>query len=920
MSNLFQSPMVRRLALLLSFCLPAFATGARAQAFGAAATAPYILLRENCGTPGSTLQPAGTLGGNGGIDPGELVEVRFAFTNNTGNSIGGLSIFMMTGGGVVSARASDFFAGSAPQGGRIEAVLQFVATGNPGDTIQAQVAVNAGISPVGTVTFPLRLGKVVSLSSTYANPAPLVIPTLGPASIYPSAITVPPSFTGKISSVRVGIHGFAHQHPADVQMMLVSPQGSTALFWAAAGGETPASGLDIMLDDAAAVSLPPDGPLVSGTFKSTAWQTSFPFPGNPPLPPYGASFGVFNGSDARGDWKLYVADVGAQDGGQITGGWELQLSTEDLQSCVSTTSPTLNYPSSPQATPEDKPITLTLGIADDVTPFANLQIAVHSSRQNLIPDSNIVLTPVSGGLSMTLIPLTNAYGVGPGQGADITTRVTDGDGLFTEKTFRLDVTPVNDLPTLSALTNIVLSLNQASDPVSFTIGDVETPVDQLVLIGASSQPSVIPNSGVVFGGNGSNRTVTVFPANNRTGFSDLTVTVLDQDGGSVSTNFLVIVGSPNSPPVISDIPPQDSLPDFVININFQVSDADSAAETLVLAATSSNTNLVPNANLVLGGAGTFRTLKITPSPGLSGTTVILVTAKDINGAITGESFVVNVRPPPVQNIPPAISGITNRFTSEGTAIDIPFTVSDIDSDLTKLVLAASADLTSLLPPGAFQFSGSGNDRILRVTPALHNSGVAVVTVTVTDDSEGAARTTFSLTVSSINHLPEITALTDASTTDGVATAAQMFNIADQETTFDDLVVSGHSSDQSLAPDTGITFGGSGFNRSVTVQPAVGRTGTATITVVVTDADGGSAARSFRLTVTAGAIPRLSISAGPSGLVISWPTTSAGFVLEQTASLASPAWSPVAASPTVVGDRLMVVLVPGETTFFRLRRP
>ncbi len=49
---------------------------------------------------------------------------------------------------------------------------------------------------------------------------------------------------------------------------------------------------------------------------------------------------------------------------------------------------------------------------------------------------------------------------------------------------------------------------------------------------------------------------------------------------------------------------------------------------LVVSATSSNSTLVPNANIVLGGTGTDRTIAITPAAGQSGTTTITVTVSD----------------------------------------------------------------------------------------------------------------------------------------------------------------------------------------------------------------------------------------------------------------------------------------------------
>src|SRR4029077_3667684 len=72
------------------------------------------------------------------------------------------------------------------------------------------------------------------------------------------------------------------------------------------------------------------------------------------------------------------------------------------------------------------------------------------------------------------------------------------------------------------------------------------------------------------------------------------------------------------------------------------------------------------------------------------------------------------------------------------------------------------------------------------------------------------------------------------------------NHADQPAS--NLVVTATSSNPTLVPTNNIVFGGSDSNRTVTVTPASGLTGTTTITLTVSDG-GLSASDSFVLTVT-----------------------------------------------------------------------
>jgi hypothetical protein len=123
----------------------------------------------------------------------------------------------------------------------------------------------------------------------------------------------------------------------------------------------------------------------------------------------------------------------------------------------------------------------------------------------------------------------------------ITITVTDGGGKVNVTSFLLTVLPVNTAPTLSAsFTNYHTLVNAALPPISFTIGDLEAAPDDLEVTTRSSNPAVIPDSGVVLGGTGANRTATIIPAANQTGNSVITITVSDLLL-SVSRSFNVMV-------------------------------------------------------------------------------------------------------------------------------------------------------------------------------------------------------------------------------------------------------------------------------------------------------------------------------------------------------------------------------------------
>jgi hypothetical protein len=97
--------------------------------------------------------------------------------------------------------------------------------------------------------------------------------------------------------------------------------------------------------------------------------------------------------------------------------------------------------------------------------------------------------------------------------------------------------------------------------------------------------------------------------------------------------------------------------------------------------------------------------------------------------------------------------------------------------------------------------------------------------------------------------PTISGISDQNLAENASTSPIGFTVGDTETPAANLILQGSSDDQLLVPNSGIAFGGSGQNRSVTITPASGQTGTVRIHISVSDGS-ASAETSFLLTVNA----------------------------------------------------------------------
>ena len=169
-------------------------------------------------------------------------------------------------------------------------------------------------------------------------------------------------------------------------------------------------------------------------------------------------------------------------------------------------------------------------------------------------------------------------------------------------------------PTISDVTDKTTTEDTATPALDFTVGDVERLAASLTVTGGSSNTALVPTANIVFGGSGANRTVTITPAPNQSGTATITMTVSDGDGGTASDSFLLTVTAVNDAPTITDVTDQTTNEDTATAaLSFTVGDVETAAASLTMSSSSSNTALVPTANIVFGGSGANRTVTITPA-------------------------------------------------------------------------------------------------------------------------------------------------------------------------------------------------------------------------------------------------------------------------------------------------------------------
>ncbi len=104
----------------------------------------------------------------------------------------------------------------------------------------------------------------------------------------------------------------------------------------------------------------------------------------------------------------------------------------------------------------------------------------------------------------------------------------------------IEVTPINDPPTISEIADQSVQEGTATPPLPFVIGDVDTPLADLTLSAASSDATLAPPEAFRFGGSGAARTVSIVPTPGLTGTTRITITV-DDGAAQASTSFMLEV-------------------------------------------------------------------------------------------------------------------------------------------------------------------------------------------------------------------------------------------------------------------------------------------------------------------------------------------------------------------------------------------
>src|SRR6185503_1059177 len=104
----------------------------------------------------------------------------------------------------------------------------------------------------------------------------IVVPDTNAANPYPSTITVS-GLTGMLYKVTVTLNNINHDWAADLDVLLVGPNGQSVLLLSDAGAGSPVTDITLTFDDDSPLSVQENSHLINGVFKPTNFGSPDPF-------------------------------------------------------------------------------------------------------------------------------------------------------------------------------------------------------------------------------------------------------------------------------------------------------------------------------------------------------------------------------------------------------------------------------------------------------------------------------------------------------------------------------------------------------------------------------------------------------------------------------------------------------------------
>ena len=324
-----------------------------------------------------------------------------------------------------------------------------------------------------------------------------------------------------------------------------------------------------------------------------------------------------------------------------------------------------------------------------------IRISAVSSNQFALPNpvveyvsgattGNLLLSPIGDENSKSTVSVQVEDG---GLDGDIS---TEGDNKSTFISFEVNITPVNDPPTLNHINDIEVFEGAPEQTVYLTgISDGDLGEQELVVTAESTNSELLSSLSVLYVSKEADGELKLKPASNKFGQSTITVTVEDYgpdenlatkaDNGFVSRSFVVSVLPVNDKPTITAIDDLSLIEDsglYTVNLS-GISAGENENQPLRVFASNDNEELLTEPNVVYTSGEATGSLMFAPKSNEFGSSTITLTLEDagpdgdfetsFDNKRTHASFNVDVLP--VNDLPTLLAPFSSVMGQIGADID-----------------------------------------------------------------------------------------------------------------------------------------------------------------------------------------------------------------------------------------------------------
>ncbi|MBI5772515.1 MAG: tandem-95 repeat protein [Verrucomicrobia bacterium] len=463
--------------------------------------------------------------------------------------------------------------------------------------------------------------------------------------------------------------------------------------------------------------------------------------------------------------------------------------------------------------------------------------------------------------------------------------LTSGTGVSRQGLVSFDTNsaPVNISPTMNTLANLTLNEDASQTTVNLSGISAGPPSESsqiLTLTATSGNTALIPNPlTVTYTDPDTTGSISFTPTANASGSATISV-VLTDDGGTANgglnktTNtFRVTVFS------VNDVPTLNALASVTWNedpgaksvtLSGIGSGAANESQVITITATNNNPALFSAMSVTYTSPTSTGTLNYTPAANAFGTATVSVVVTD-NGSTTngGIDSVTNTFSVVVNSVndTPTLDALGNLTVNENGNLQT-INLTGISSGAANesaqvLTVTATSSTPGLIPNPNVSYASPDATGTITFTPVPNASGTATVSVTV-NDGGGTANggvefltRSFTVAVTGVNNAPTLNAIASLTLNEDISTNITLTGISAGPGENQTISVAATSSNPGVVPNPVVTYTSALSTGSLAITPAADASGSAVITVVVSDnggtGNGGVNAVTNAFTVTVNSV-------------------------------------------------------------------